>query len=157
MPIDDKHFLSGQFKFSSSTMKQIKSVGYPRVAHLTWDLMSFLAFLVSIPMLGVSYPGSLSDSWPHPGGGYEIPFNLKHSNFPRRKFKFSKQNWSSNFWILGVIDLQAVVPVNPVTKKGHDWLLGGFIFGTEIGGYQWKKAPCIVLWQNYLINCKWDC
>ena len=133
MPIDDKHFLSGQFKFSSSTMKQIKSGGYPRVAHLTWDLMSFLAFLVSIPMLGVSYPGSLSDSWPHPGGGYEIPFNLKHSNFPRRKFKFSKQNWSSNFWHLGVIDLQAVVPVNPVTKKGHDWLLGGFFLVLKLG------------------------
>ena len=32
--------------------------------------------------------------------------------------------------------ITAAVPVNPVTKKDRDWLLGGFIFGTEIGGYQ---------------------
>ena len=23
------------------------------------------------------------------------------------------------------------------------WLIGNFPFGTEIGGYQWKKSPCI--------------
>ena len=27
------------------------------------------------------------------------------------------------------------------TKKGHDWLHGGFLFGTEIGGYQWTNQP----------------
>ena len=32
--------------------------------------------------------------------------------------------------------ITAAVPVNPVTKKGRDWLLGSFLFGTEIGGYQ---------------------
>ena len=26
---------------------------------------------------------------------------------------------------------QSAVPVNPVTQKGPDWLLGGFLFGTE--------------------------
>ena len=39
--------------------------------------------------------------------------------------------------------IRAAVPVNPVTKKGCDWLLGSFLFGTEIGEYQWKKSPCI--------------
>ena len=32
--------------------------------------------------------------------------------------------------------ITTAVPVNPVVKKGHDWLLGGFLVGTEIGGYQ---------------------
>ena len=32
--------------------------------------------------------------------------------------------------------ITATVPVNPVSKKGCDWLLGGFLIGTEIGGYQ---------------------
>ena len=32
--------------------------------------------------------------------------------------------------------ITAAVPVNLVTKKGRDWLLGGFLSGTEIGGYQ---------------------
>ena len=32
--------------------------------------------------------------------------------------------------------ITAAVPVNPVTMKGRDWLLGVFLFGTEIGGYQ---------------------
>ena len=27
----------------------------------------------------------------------------------------------------------AAVSVNPVTEKGSNWLLGGFLFGTEIG------------------------
>ena len=31
--------------------------------------------------------------------------------------------------------ITAAVPVNPVTKKGRDWLLDDFIFGIEIGGY----------------------
>ena len=31
--------------------------------------------------------------------------------------------------------ITAAVPVNPVTKKSNNWLLGGFLFGTEIGGY----------------------
>ena len=33
----------------------------------------------------------------------------------------------------------AAVPENPVTKKGRDWLLSNFLFGTEIGGGQVKK------------------
>ena len=156
MPIDDKHFLSGQFKFSSSTMKQIKSGGYPRVAHLTWDLMSFLAFLVSIPMLGVSYPGSLSDSWPHPGGGYEIPFNLKHSNFPRRKFKFSKQNWSSNFWC----DRFTGCCSSKSCYKERPWLAAWrFYFWYWNWGIPVKKSLLTnaqMLWPNYFINCKWN-
>ena len=32
--------------------------------------------------------------------------------------------------------IRAAVPVDPATKKGRDWLLGGFLFGTETGGYQ---------------------
>ena len=28
----------------------------------------------------------------------------------------------------------AAVPENPWTKKGRDWLLSNFLFGTEIGG-----------------------
>ena len=32
--------------------------------------------------------------------------------------------------------ITAAVPVNPVIKKSNNWLLGGFLFGTEIGGYQ---------------------
>ena len=32
--------------------------------------------------------------------------------------------------------ITAAVPVYPVTKKGRNWLLGHFLFGTEIGGYQ---------------------
>ena len=35
--------------------------------------------------------------------------------------------------ILSLIDDDAV-PENPVTKKGRDWLLSDFLFGTEIGG-----------------------
>ena len=40
--------------------------------------------------------------------------------------------------------IPAAVSVNPVTKKGHDWLLGNFLFGTEIGESQLKKPPCIM-------------
>ena len=34
------------------------------------------------------------------------------------------------------------------TKKGHDWLHGGFLFGIEIGGYQWKITlfKCTLFW-----------
>ena len=32
------------------------------------------------------------------------------------------------------------VSENPVTKKGHDWLLGNFLFGTEIREGQIKKT-----------------
>ena len=35
----------------------------------------------------------------------------------------------------------AAVPENPVTKKGRDWLLSDFLFGTEIGGGQLKNHP----------------
>ena len=35
--------------------------------------------------------------------------------------------------------ITAALPENPVTKKGRDWLLGGFQFGTEIGGTSGKK------------------
>ena len=45
--------------------------------------MSFLAFLtfhtflVAIPMFGVSYPHSLSDSWPHPGcRGFKYEYEM---------------------------------------------------------------------------------
>ena len=38
--------------------------------------------------------------------------------------------------------ITAAVPVYPVTKKGRDWLLGSFLIGIEIRGYQWKKSPC---------------
>ena len=31
------------------------------------------------------------------------------------------------------LPITAAVSVNPVTKKGLDWLLGNFLFGTEIG------------------------
>ena len=35
----------------------------------------------------------------------------------------------------------AAVPIKPVTKKGHDWLLGGFSFWYWNWGYQWKNHP----------------
>ena len=41
--------------------------------------------------------------------------------------------------------ITAAVQVNPVTKKGRDWLLGGFLFGTEIVGYQGGKHPVYFL------------
>ena len=28
-------------------------------------------------------------------------------------------------------------------NSSSDWLVGSFLFGTEIWGYQWKKPPCI--------------
>ena len=36
--------------------------------------------------------------------------------------------------------ITTAVSENPVTKKGHDWLLGNFLFGTEIGEGQLKKT-----------------
>ena len=39
--------------------------------------------------------------------------------------------------------MTAAVSVNHDTKKGPDWLLGNFLFGTEIGWEQLKKPPCI--------------
>ena len=39
------------------------------------------------------------------------------------------------------LPIPAAVSVNPVTKKGPDWLLGNFYFGTEIGEGQLKKPP----------------
>ena len=41
------------------------------------------------------------------------------------------------------------VSVNPVSKKDCDWLLGSFLFGTEIGGSQLKQTPCINISQIY--------
>ena len=41
------------------------------------------------------------------------------------------------------LPITAAVPENPVTKKGRDWLLSNFLFGTEIGKGQLKKTPCI--------------
>ena len=41
----------------------------------------------------------------------------------------------------------AAVTVNLVNKKGCDWLIGGFIFGTEIGEGQLKKNTL------YMGNC----
>merc|ERR1712105_260462 len=38
----------------------------------------------------------------------------------------------------------AAVPVNLVNKKGCDWLIGGFLFGTKIGEGQLKKSPCML-------------
>ena len=32
--------------------------------------------------------------------------------------------------------ITVAVPVNPINKKGRDWLLGGYLFGSEIGGLQ---------------------
>merc|ERR1712074_252850 len=40
----------------------------------------------------------------------------------------------------------AAVPVNLVNKKGCDWLIGGFLFGTEIGEGQLKKSPCMPMY-----------
>ena len=34
-----------------------------------------------------------------------------------------------------------IVSGNHVTKKGPDWLLGNFLFGTEIGQGQLKNHP----------------
>ena len=39
----------------------------------------------------------------------------------------------------------AAVPENPVSKKGRDWLLSDFLFGTEIGGGQLKNHPVQIL------------
>ena len=47
------------------------------------------------------------------------------------QFHFQKENRQA----LPKQPIRATVPGNPVTKKGRDWLLGGFLFGTEIGGY----------------------
>ena len=54
---------------------------------------------------------------------YRVVFSLVSPNFSTKK-KTANQ------------PIRAAVPVNPVTKKGRDWLLDGFLFGTEIGGYQ---------------------
>ena len=37
--------------------------------------------------------------------------------------------------------ITAAVSVNPVTKKVRDWLIGNFLFGTEIGEGQLKNHP----------------
>ena len=42
----------------------------------------------------------------------------------------------------GWFSTTAAIPENPVTKKGRDWLLSDFLFGTEIGEGQLKKPPC---------------
>ena len=40
--------------------------------------------------------------------------------------------------------ITVAVPENLVNKKGCDWLIGDFLFGTEIRGRQLKKSPCIL-------------
>ena len=40
--------------------------------------------------------------------------------------------------------ITAAVPVNLANKKGCDWLIGGLLFGTEIGAGQLNKSPCIL-------------
>ena len=51
--------------------------------------------------------------------------------------------------------IRAAVPVNPVTKKGCDWLLDSFLIGTEIGGYQWKKSPCTTAQEPFFSWWSW--
>ena len=41
--------------------------------------------------------------------------------------------------------ITTAVSENPVTKKGHNWLLGNFLFGTEIGEGQLEKTPSIMM------------
>ena len=46
--------------------------------------------------------------------------------------------------------IRAAAPVNPLTKKGRDWLLSMFFFGTEIGGTSEEKntlyKKCVMMW-----------
>ena len=54
------------------------------------------------------------------------------------QFQYQKEN-------LQLANHSCCSTVNPVTKKGRDWLLGGFLVGTEIGGYQWKNHPVVYI------------
>ena len=47
--------------------------------------------------------------------------------------------------------ITAAVSVNP--KKGPDWLLGNFLFGTEFGEGQLKKPPCMSTFVANNISC----
>ena len=62
-------------------------------------------------------------------------FSFTFFVFCRKVFFSSKVAEGAIFWILTLSRKN----VDPATKKDRDWLLGGFIFGTEIGEYQWKK------------------
>ena len=47
---------------------------------------------------------------------------------------------------IAIQPITAAVPVNLVNiKKVCDWLIGGFLFGTEIGEGQLQKPPCMIL------------
>ena len=46
----------------------------------------------------------------------------------------------------------AAVSENPVTKKGHDWLLSNFLFGTEIGEGQLKKTTLYRMFSQLLVS-----
>ena len=48
--------------------------------------------------------------------------------------------------------ITAAVLVNLVNKKGCDWLIGGFLFGTEIGEGHLKNHPVKEL--NFMIESK---
>ena len=61
---------------------------------------------------------------------YRVVFFLFLPNFSTKK-KIANQ------------PITAAVPVNLVNKKGCDWLIGGFLFGTENGWEQLKSPPCI--------------
>ena len=54
-------------------------------------------------------------------------------------FKLALPNFSTKKKIANQ-PIPAAVSVNPVNKKGPDWLLGNFLFGTE---KVLKKTPCI--------------
>ena len=43
------------------------------------------------------------------------------------------------------LPITAAVPINLANKKGRDWLIGGFLFGTELVEGQLNKSPCIML------------
>ena len=51
-------------------------------------------------------------------------------------------------WLTRKLAIPAAVSVNPVTKKGSDWLLGNFLLGTEIGEGQLKEVPCTLQGQQ---------
>ena len=62
------------------------------------------------------------------------------------QFQYQKEN-------LQLANHSCCSTVNPVTKKGRDWLLGGFLVGTEIGGYQWKNHPVWTMYGLWIHIC----
>ena len=73
---------------------------------------------------------------------FVVLFYSEHSDL----FYFSTKKKTANQ------PITAAVPVNLVYKKGCDWLIDGFLFGTEIGVGHLKNHPVKEL--NLMIESK---